>query len=311
LTAQRLGVLLVASVCACRGQAEPAQAGAETPNATVMLTPRALAVTGVAAETAKVTTVPETFATTGDIEFDPARVVAVNAPVSGRIRRLAAAVGDHVSAGDTLLTLENPEFLSGFAAVTAPRSGVVTALAASPQQIVTQGAELLRLASLDRVWLVVDLYGDEARLARAGVPVEATVPAFPDLVLRGRIATIAPSLEQATQAAQARVPLDNPGRRLYAGMFADVRVQSGGAVRAILVPRAAIIYDGSRKLVMIAKDSTFFASVVLLGPVSGDRVAVLRGVLPGERVVIRGGYELYNAGFAFTRGAEDEGDESQ
>ena len=33
------------------------------------------------------TTVPESFATTGEIEFDPSRVVVVNAPASGRVRR--------------------------------------------------------------------------------------------------------------------------------------------------------------------------------------------------------------------------------
>ncbi len=307
----RRGVALLAVVVACRDRSEVPRAPAASAGATVALTPRALAVTGIVAETARVTVVPETFTTTGDIDFDPARVVAVNAPVSGRVHHLAVAVGDHVAAADTLLTLENPEFLSGVVAVTAPRAGIVTALTAAPQQVVTQGTELLRVVALDRVWLRIDLYGDEARLAHPGVPVEATVPALPGLALHGRIATVAPSVDGATQAVQARVPLDNPGGRLYAGMFAEVRIASGGTVRGILVPRSAIIYDGSRTLVMIAKDSTFFPSVVVLGPVIGDRVAILRGVLPAERVVVHGGYELYNAGYAFTRGAEEEGDESQ
>ncbi len=277
----------------------------------MILTPRALAVTGVETETAAVTTVPEAFATTGEIEFDPARVVVVNAPVAGRIRRSPPTVGDRVAAGDTLVTIESPEFLSGTLAVTAPRSGIVTALGAAPQQLVTPGAELLRIAAVDRVWLRVDLYGDHAQLARVGVPVEATVAAVPGLTLRGRIAAVAPSVEGATQAVAARVPLDNPGGRLYPGLFADVRVETGRPVQGILVPRTAVIYDGSRRLVMIARDSTFFPSVVLLGPVVGDRVVVLRGVAPGELVVVKGGYELYSAGYAFTRGGEEEGDESK
>jgi len=164
---------------------------------------------------------------------------------------------------------------------------------------------------VDSVWLRVDLYGEHARLARAGVPVDATVAAFPGLVLHGRIATVAPGVEGATQAVTARVPLDNREGRLHPGMFADVRVATGRTVRGILVPRAAVIYDGSRRLVMIAKDSTFFPSVVLLGPLVGDRVAVLRGIFPGERVVVSGAYELYSAGYAFTRGAEEEGEESK
>ncbi len=306
-----LGLAGASTLGACRGQAAPPREPATGAGATVVLTPRALAVTDIRTETAAVATVPETFATTGEIEFDPARVLVVNAPVAGRIRRFLLSVGDRVAAGDTLVAIESPDFLSGALAVTAPRAGLVTALGVAPQQLVTPGAELLRIAAVDRVWLRVDLYGERAQLARAGAPVEASVAAFPGWALRGRIAAVAPSVEGATQAVAARVPLDNPGGRLLPGMFADVRVETGKTVRGILVPRAAIIYDGSRRLVMIQRDSTFFPSVVRLGPVVGDRVAVLRGVNPSERVVTQGGYELYSAGYAFTRGAEEEGDQNR
>ncbi len=314
MTAIRRAIVLclagAAALSACRGQAAPRREPS-TAGATVVLTPRALAVTEIQTESAAVATVPETFATTGEIEFDPARVVVVNAPVAGRIRRFLLTVGDRVAAGDTLVTIESAEFLSGALAVTAPRAGLVTALGAAPQQLVTAGAELLRIAAVDRVWLRVDLYGERAQLARVGAPIEASVAAFPDLVLRGRIAAVAPSVEGATQAVAARVPLDNPSGRLLPGMFADVRVATGKTVRGILVLRSGLIYDGSRRLVMIRRDSTFFPSVVRLGAVVGDRVVVLRGINPGEHVVVKGGYELYSAGYSFTRGAEEEGDQNQ
>src|SRR5581483_6656675 len=117
--------------------------------------------------------------------------------------------------------------------------------------------------------------GDRAGLARTGVAVEARLPALPGRVLQGRIATVTPSVDAATQTAAALVPLGNPGGALLPGMFADVRVATGAAVRAVLVPRAAVIYDGARKLVMIARDTTFFPSAVVLGPVVGERVAVI------------------------------------
>jgi multidrug efflux pump subunit AcrA (membrane-fusion protein) len=279
--------------------------------ATVVLTPRALAVAGVESERAAYTTVPEVFLTTGEIEFDPSRLVVVNAPVVGRIRLFARSVGERVAAGDTLVTLESPEFLSGSVAVAAPRGGVVTTVQGAPQQLVSAGQELLRIVSVGRVWLRVDLYGDQVQMVQPGRAVEATVGALPGLGFRGRIASVAPSVEGATQAAAARVPLDNPEGRLLPGMFASVRVPTGRTVRGILVPRSAIIYDGTRRLVMIARDSTFFPSAVQVGSGVGDRVVVLRGVSAGERVVIKGGYELYNAGFALTRDDDEEGEEAR
>ena len=303
-----LACTLALAACESEAQRRGEGSGPSAPAAAaiVQLTPRALAVAGIQTESTSVATVPETFATTGEIEFDPARVIALNAPVGGRLHPFSRNVGDHVEVGDTVVTIESPEFLAGFVAVTAPRSGVITGIEAAPQQLVTAGQALLRIASVDRVWLRVDLYGDRAQVARPGRPVEATVPSVPDQVFRGRIATVAPSIEGATQAAAARVPLDNPGRRLLPGMFASVRVTTGDSVRGLLIPRTAIIYDGPRRLVMIARDSTFFPSAVQVGSEVDDRVVVLRGVSPGERVVTKGGYELYSAGYALTRGGEEE-----
>lgn len=277
--------------------------------ATVLLTPRALAVTGIETDTARLTTLPETFTTTGEIEFDPARVVSVASPVAGRVLQLTHNVGDHVAAGAPLASVSSPEFLSGAFAVSAPRAGVITALSVAPQQVVTAGTELFRIAAIDRVWLRVDLYGERARLARVGDSVEARAAMFQELPIRGRIASVAPSVEGATQSMAARVPLQNPSGRLLPGMFVDVRVATGRSVRGVLVPQSAILYDGSRRLVMIARDSTFFPSVVVLGPIVGDRVAVLRGVNPGERVVLKGAFELFSAGYSFMRGGEEEGTE--
>jgi len=310
MTRARLPVVLALGIAAldlagCTTESRPRNSPADAPRVSVALTPRALAVTEVTTETARVVTLPETFSTTGAIEFDPARLVVLNAPVAGRLVRLTRNVGDRVAAGDTLLTLASPEFLSGALSITAPQGGIVTALGATPQQVVSAGAELLRIAAVDRVWLRVDLYGDRARFARVGDPVEARVAMFPELALRGRITSIAPSVEGATQTMAARVPLANPSGRLLPGMFADVRVATGRTIRGVLVPPSAILYDGSRRLVMIAQDSTYFPSVVILGPVIGDRVTILRGVNPGERVVVRGAFELFSAGYAFTRGAEE------
>ena len=306
---QGLTLLIVSlTVGAChRGKSRHS---ADAGNATVTLTPRALAVTGVATETATASSVPESFSTTGEIGFDPSRVVAVNAPVTGRVQRLLVGVGDRVNAGDTLATVQSPEFLSGAAVVTAPRAGVITVLAAGPQQLVTAGTELMRVAGIDRVWLRVDLYAQYASLARSDLPVEARVAAFPGQVWKGRLAGVAPNVDSVTQAVAARVVLDNSDHRLLPGMYADVQVQTGGSIRGILIPREAVIHDGGRQLVMIrqgtAESPNFFPSVVQLGPVVDTRVAVLRGVNPGEQVVVKGGYELYSAGYAFARGAEEE-----
>lgn len=300
-------VLSAVLLVGCRGaEREGEQAEKAGPAAVVSLTPRALALTQVETESAAVTEVPETFATTGQIEFDPSRIILVNAPVAGRVERVTHNVGDRVNSGDTLVTLASPEFLSGRFALTAPRAGVVTALAVAPQQVVTAGAEVIRVGAVDRVWLRADFYGDNVRFARPGARVTARVAYLPERAFTGRIASVSPAAESLTQSAVGRIPLDNPAGRLLPGIFADVQVETGRTIRGVLVPRGTVIYDGSRRLVMIQQDSMFFPAVIETGPVVGDRVVVLHGIRPGERVVTRGGYELYSAGYAFVRSEEGE-----
>src|SRR6266511_2670442 len=66
---------LALGACGSKAQrAEDSRSSAPAAAATVLLTPRALAVAGIQTESATVATVPETFATTGEIGFDPARV---------------------------------------------------------------------------------------------------------------------------------------------------------------------------------------------------------------------------------------------
>ncbi|MGH7546779.1 MAG: efflux RND transporter periplasmic adaptor subunit [Gemmatimonadales bacterium] len=52
---------------------------------------------------------PDTIYLTGTITFDAARVSHVGPRVPGRIRRVYADIGTHVSAGDTLVVLDSPE----------------------------------------------------------------------------------------------------------------------------------------------------------------------------------------------------------
>jgi len=70
-------------------------------------------------------------------------------------------------------------------------------------------------------------------------------------------------------------------------MFGNMRLASGGTVKALLVPDAAVQSDQARKLVyVVGKDGTVAAKQVELGPlVEGLRV-VRAGLAPGDDVVV-------------------------
>ena len=70
----------------------------------------------------------------------------VRATLPGLVVRVAVAVGDEVTAGDPLVTIEAMKMQNE---IRAPRNGRVAAIEVAPGQAITTGALLVRLADLE------------------------------------------------------------------------------------------------------------------------------------------------------------------
>jgi multidrug efflux pump subunit AcrA (membrane-fusion protein) len=76
-------------------------------------------------------------------------------------------------------------------------------------------------------------------------------------------------------------------------MFANVRVFTGEARLGLTVPDSAVFDDAGQTVVYVMLGGeSFQRRIVRLGIRDTDRVQVLSGVEPGERVVSRGAYLL-------------------
>ncbi len=76
---------------------------------------------------------------------------------------------------------------------------------------------------------------------------------------------------------------------LTPGMFGNMRLSSGGATQALMVPDSAIQTDQARKLVLtVGPDGIVVPKPVELGPVVDGLRIVRSGLAPGDRVVISG-----------------------
>ncbi|MBV9840765.1 MAG: efflux RND transporter periplasmic adaptor subunit [Sphingomonadaceae bacterium] len=88
---------------------------------------------------------------------------------------------------------------------------------------------------------------------------------------------------------RGRATIANPQGFLTPGLFGNMRLASGGTVRALLVPDAAVQTDQTRKSVLVVgRDGMVVAKPVVLGPVVQGLRIVRSGLLPSDRVVIEG-----------------------
>jgi cobalt-zinc-cadmium efflux system membrane fusion protein len=177
-------------------------------------------------------------------------------------------------------------------------AGTLASIGATPGTFIEQGRELFHVVNLDRLWLEVQV--PEADIGRIGKPIGAwfEVEGFeqpfevaPDR--GGRVIGFGGVIDPQTRTAQLVFELPNAGRELRVGMFARVHVLTGAPVQALAVPASAVVDDGSEQVVFVeVSGERFERRPVRLGLRDRGRVQVLAGVIPGERVVSRGAYQV-------------------
>jgi Cu(I)/Ag(I) efflux system membrane fusion protein len=174
-----------------------------------------------------------------------------------------------------------PEYID----VVAPADGFVISRNISPGQHFEHNMEFYRIADLGRVWVVAEVYEREARYLRPGGVAQITVR-DESRHLSARISDSLPQSEAGGGTVKFRLEVDNPTFILRPEMLVDVELP----VRvppAVTVPLDALIDSGTRARVYVERSEGIFEPrEVETGWRSADRVEILRGVLPGERVVV-------------------------
>lgn len=188
------------------------------------------------------------------------------------------------------------------AEIRAPIDGVVITRAVDPGQAVAatlQSPELFVIAEdLGRMRVIADIDEADVGQVSVGQPAYFTVDAFADQTFTAVLDELraAPTITQDVVTYQAVLTVDNPEHRLLPGMTASVKVITGEARQALVVPNAALRFTppGQTRTthgvwVMGDPEPRFVALATLV--TDGTRSAVQGELDAGDAVVV-GGKEL-------------------
>jgi cobalt-zinc-cadmium efflux system membrane fusion protein len=168
---------------------------------------------------------------------------------------------------------------------------------AQPGTVVEAGAPLVLVTDPSALWLQVrapeQLSGTFAR----GGQVAFTVPAYPGERFTARVDAVGAGLDPTTRTLAVRGVVANGGGRLKPAMLATVSVAGPSVGATVSLPDDAVqLMDGKPTVFIAHPDAKGGARmerrVVELGTRGGGRVAVLRGVRPGEIVVTAGAFAV-------------------
>lgn len=171
----------------------------------------------------------------------------------------------------------------------AEADGVVAMLGVRDGQFIAPGTHMMTLASLDTVWVLVDLMERDAGMVHQGLPATASVDAYPGRQWHGRVDYIYPSLDAMTRTVKVRLVFDNSDGALRPNMFTRASIQTAALADALSVPAAAVIRSGrGARVVKRVGAGTFDVVSVRTGLRAGDVVQVLEGLAAGDEVVVSG-----------------------
>jgi len=171
-----------------------------------------------------------------------------------------------------------------------PLSGVVIEKMVQQGQYVNVGEVLFNIADLSTVWIEVEVYENEFSNIHIGQQVEIRSQSFPEKVFTGRLSFIYPFLDPKTRTVRVRVEMANTGTMLKPDMFVNATIKVP-LTSSIVVPVTALMDTGKRQVVWIESSPGIFeARDVHVGQHMHDKVQILSGINPGDKVAVSGGY---------------------
>jgi membrane fusion protein (multidrug efflux system) len=186
----------------------------------------------------------------------------------------------------------------------APFAGHLGVRAVDIGQFVSAGTAIVTLQALDPIYVDFFLPQQKLNQVKLGLSVTAKIDTYPDRTFAGTISAINPKVDASTRNVQVRATLTNADHALLPGMYATVDIAAGQSQRYVTLPQTAVTYNPYGETVFIVEETGKDAngapqlvarqSFVTAGPTRGDQVAILTGVTDGQTVVTAGQLKLRN-----------------
>jgi cobalt-zinc-cadmium efflux system membrane fusion protein len=173
--------------------------------------------------------------------------------------------------------------------VRAPLSGKVLELSVVPGEFRNDTtASVMTLADLSTVWVASQVPETYIRFVQPGERVEISLAAFPGETFEGRVSRIADTVDPQTRTVKVQAELDNSHGRFRPEMYGSIHHIESTKPTAV-VPAGAVIQSGEQSSVFVETGAgRFERRTVSIGPRAGDVVRVVKGLSPGDTVVVDG-----------------------
>ncbi|HTW68130.1 MAG TPA: efflux RND transporter periplasmic adaptor subunit [Bryobacteraceae bacterium] len=179
---------------------------------------------------------------------------------------------------------------SSIVEIHAPVSGVITdqeVTAAAGVKTLDNSPNLFTISDLSKVWIICDVYENDMSFVHLGEYADIHLAAYPNLVLKGHIANISPTLDPNIRTEKVRLEVDNPKGLLRFGMFVNATFHGPQKQLRATVPASAVLHLHDRDWVYAPDGNKQFRRIEVIGGdmLPGNLQEIVSGIQPGQQVV--------------------------
>ncbi|HHL53251.1 MAG TPA: efflux RND transporter periplasmic adaptor subunit [Flammeovirgaceae bacterium] len=192
------------------------------------------------------------------------------------------------------LKLETTQTQLAKTRIKAPFNGIVDEIMVRVGEIAQPGMPVIRLVSMANMYISAEVSESFVGKFRKGQPVEVYFPSI-DYKVKSTIAAIGQVInpENRTFQLEIRLPVD---RRLKPNMIAVVTLADYHNPRALVVPSRIIQTDRLGQFLFRIVEEEGATKVkrtaIETGVTAGNETEIIKGLLPGDKVVLDGGIGL-------------------
>jgi RND family efflux transporter MFP subunit len=202
--------------------------------------------------------------------------------------------------------LESAKIRLDYTVLAATEPGFIGERYCDEGNLLSVNSPLVSVVGIDTVIIQATIIEKDYGRITVGQSAELTVDAFPEITFTGKVARIAPVLEEASRVAKVEVEVENNQHQLKPGMFARVSVVLQEKKAAQVIPIEAVIRNnGNEGVFVVEKDAVSGGNIarhynVETGISTKTEIEIISPEIKGPVVVL--GQHLLQDGIYVTLG---------
>lgn len=203
--------------------------------------------------------------------------------------------------GKQISELEKSFKTSPLITFSSQESGYVTEVNITEGMYVEEGSPLIKIISLDRVWIEAQLYSNEVSKTTDSKLFYVYSESNPNDVYKGTLVYNSPLIEEGRRVQLLRIRVDNTKGKLIPGMMVSVSPQKS-TQPVLAVPKSAILLEEMKTAWVKTNENTFEQRMIETGAQNKYWIEILSGLKQGDILVTEGAY-LISSEFILKSGA--------